>query len=151
MRDGIKMLKMLQAVLAVAILIVGIGPQANCYEDQDSQNCRGDSQANPSSNVTAAPSGSAASSSKPHSLRLSWNASIPASNSPADAIRGYNVYRRSPGKEYEKINTDLIRGTSCVDYLVKTGQTYYYETRAVSANGAVSKPSSEVRAVIPSR
>ena len=142
---------MLQAVLAVAILIVGIGSQANGYDDQDSQNCRGDSQANPTSTVTAAPSGSAASSSKPHSVRLSWNASVPASNSPADAIRGYNVYRRSPGKEYEKINTDLIRGTSCVDYLVKTGQTYYYETRAVSANGAVSKPSPEVRAVIPSR
>ena len=53
--------------------------------------------------------------------------------------------------KYEKINTDIIRGTSCVDYLVKAGQAYYYETRAVSANGAVSKPSPEVRAVIPSR
>src|SRR5208337_1876270 len=142
---------MLRAVLGVAILIVGIGSQANGYNDQDSQNCRGDSQASPASNVTAAPSGSAASSSKPHSVRLLWNASIPASNSPADAIQGYNVYRRSPGKKYEKINTDLIRGMSCVDYLVKTGQTYYYETRAVSANGAVSQPSPEVRAVIPSR
>ena len=151
MRNGIKMLKMLQAVLAVAILIVGIGPQANGYDDQDSQNCRGDAQANPTSTVTAAPSGSAPSSSKPHSVRLSWNASVPASNSPADAIRGYHVYRRSPGKEYEKINTDLIRRTSCVDYLVKTGQTYYYETKAVSSNGAVSKSSSEVKAVIPTR
>jgi len=84
-------------------------------------------------------------------VRLLWNASIPASNSPADAIQGYNIYRRKRGEKYEKINTDLIRGTSCVDYLVKTGQTYYYETKAISANGAVSQPSPEVRAVIPSR
>jgi len=145
------MLKKLQAGLGIAILIVGIGSQANGYADQDSQNCRGDSQANPASNVAAAPSGSAASSSKPHGVRLSWNASIPASNSPADAVQGYNVYRRSQGKKYEKINADLIRGTSCVDYFVKTGQTYYYETKAVNANGAVSQPSPEVRAVIPSR
>ena len=143
--------KCFQAGLGTAILIVGISSQANGYNDQDGQNCRGDSQANPASNVTTTPSGSAASSSKPHSVRLSWNASIPASNSPADAVRGYNVYRRSPSKQYEKINTNLIRGTSCVDYLVKTGTTYYYQTKAVSANGAVSKSSPEVRAVIPSR
>src|SRR5271157_322194 len=145
------MLKTLQAGLGVAILIVGISSQANGCDDQASPNCRGDSQANPASSVTTAPSGSAASSSKPHSVRLSWNASVPASNSAGDAIQGYNVYRRKPGKKYERINTSLIRGTSCVDYLVKTGQIYYYETRAVSANGAVSKPSPEVRAVIPSR
>jgi hypothetical protein len=142
---------MLQAGLGVAILIGGISSQASGYNDQDSHNCRGDPQANPASTVTTAPSRSAASSSKPHSVRLSWNASIPASNSAGNTIQGYNVYRRNPGREYEKINPDLIRGTSCVDYLVKTGQTYYYETKAVSANGAVSKPSAEVRAVIPSR
>jgi len=145
------MLKILQAGLGVAILIVGIGSRANGCNDQDSPNCRNDSQANPASNITTAPSGSTASLSKLHSVRLSWNASIPASNSAGDAIQGYSVYRRKPGKKYEKINIGLIRGPSCVDYLVKAGQTYYYETRAVSANGAVSKPSPEVRAVIPSR
>ena len=105
----------------------------------------------PPSDSATVPSRSASSSPKPHGVKLSWNASIPASNSPADAIRGYNIYRREPGKEYEKINGDLIRGTSCFDYLVKTGQTYYYETKAVSANGSVSKSSLEVKAVIPSR
>lgn len=148
---GTKILKMLQAGLGVAILIVGISSQANSFNDQEPQNCRGDLQPTPASNVTTVRSGSASSSSKPHSVRLSWNASIPASNSPADAVQGYSVYRRDPGKRYEKINTKLIRGTSCVDYLVKTKHTYYYEARAVSANGAVSKPSAEVRAVIPSR
>ena len=139
------MIKILQAGLGVAILIVGISSQ-NDRDDEDSPNCRGNSQANPASSVTTA-----ASSSKPHSVKLSWNASVPASNSPADAVKGYNVYRREPGKEYEKINGDLIWGTSRVDYLAKTGQTYYYETKAVSANGSVSKPSPEVKAVIPSR
>ena len=141
----------LRGVLGVAILTAGIILRGHGYDDQIRQNCRGDSQASPSSNVTSAPSGAAVSSSRPHSVTLSWNASIPASNSPGDMIRGYNVYRRDPGKEYEKINTNLIRSTSCVDYLVKAGQTYYYETRAVSANGAVSRPSPEVKAVIPSR
>jgi fibronectin type 3 domain-containing protein len=145
------MLKLLQVGLGVAILIVGVSSQAKGYNEQDSQNCRGNLQANPASNVTTAPSESVASSSKGHSVRLSWNASIPASNSPADAIQGYNIYRRDPGKAYEKINTDLIWGTSCVDYRVKAGRTYYYETRAVSANGAVSKSSSEVKVMIPSR
>jgi len=142
---------MLQSGLGVAILIAGLISQANGYNDQGSQSCRGDSQASPAAKVTAGATGPAASLSNPQSVRLSWNASIPASNSPSDAIQGYNVYRRDPGKAYEKINTSLIRGTSCIDHLVKKGQTYYYETMAVSANGAVSKPSPEVKAVIPSR
>ena len=145
------MFKLVQTGLRIAILMGGLISRANGYDDEANQSCRGDSQANPSSSRTTVPSGSAASSSKPHGVKLSWEASIPASNSPADAIKGYNVYRREPGKEYEKINGDLIRDTSCVDYLVKTGQTYYYENKAVSANGSVSKPSPEVKAVIPSR
>ena len=145
------MLKMLQPGPIVAILIVGLISQAESYNDQSSQSCRGDSIANPIINGISMPSVSVPSSSRPHSVKLSWNASIPASNSLGDAIQGYNMYRRNPDKKYEKINTDLIRGTSCVDYFVNTGQTYYYEIQAVSANGAVSKSSPEVTAVIPSR
>ena len=145
------MLQMLQSTLGVAILTAGIISQANSYDDQESQSCRGRSQASPVSSVTTAPSGPATPSSKPHGVKLSWKASIPASKSPAAAIKGYNVYRRTAGKKYEKVNPELIRGTSCVDYLVKTGETYYYETTAVSASGAVSKPSPEVKTMIPSR
>ena len=145
------MLKILQAGLGVAILIVGISSLAKGCNDQDNPDCRGGSRASTASNVTTVPSESAASSSKPHSVKLSWNASVPASNSAGDAIQGYNVYRREQRKEYEKINIDLIRGTSCVDYLVKTGTTYYYQAKVVSANGAVSRPSPEVTAAIPSR
>jgi fibronectin type 3 domain-containing protein len=145
------MLRLLPAGLGIAILIVGISSQAKGYNEQDSQDCRGGLQANPASNVTTAPSESVASSSKGHSVRLSWSPSIPANGSPGNTIVGYNVYRREPGKSYEKVNTDLIRNNSCVDYLVKAGQTYYYETKAVSASGAVSNASSEVKAVIPSQ
>ena len=147
----IKMLKILQAGLGVSVLIVGISQWADGYYGQDSPNCRGNSQASSASNVITTPSGPAASSFKPHSVRLSWNASVPANDSLADVIQGYNVYRRDPGKEYEKINTNLIRGTTCIDYFVKAGQTYYYETKAVSARGAVSEASPEVKAVIPSQ
>ncbi len=144
------MFHMLHSGLGIAILTTGLILPAKGYNDHDSQNCRRELQANSAANGTTALAESMVPSSKPHSVRLSWSASIPASNSPADAIKGYNVYRRDPGEEYEKINADLIPGTSCVDYLVKAGQTYYYETKAVSAHGAVSKASSEVKAVIPS-
>lgn len=158
---------MLRGALGVAILLAGLTLQAHGYDDQVSQDCHGDALASQpatpaSANQTTGPSDvktalhdraehseSTTVLSKAHSVRLSWNASIPASDSPADAIKGYNVYRRIPGKAYEKINTDLIRGTSCVDYLVMAGRTYYYETRAVSATGAVGKPSPEAKAVIP--
>ena len=158
---------MLRGVVGVAILFAGLAWQAYGHDDPVSQDCRGNALASPpakqaSASRTIEPSDVNMASrdraehsesttvlSKAHSVRLSWNASIPASDSPADAIKGYNVYRRIPGKAYEKINTDLIRGTSCVDYLVMAGRIYYYETRAVSATGAVGKPSPEAKAVIP--
>lgn len=158
---------MLRGILGVAILLAGLASQARGYDDQISQDCRGNALASQpakqaSANQSTGPSDvktashdraehseATTSVSKEHSVRLSWSASVPASNSPADAIKGYNVYRRIPGKQYEKINTDFIRGTSCVDYLVTTGQTYYYQTRALSATGAVGKPSPEAKAMIP--
>jgi hypothetical protein len=82
-------------------------------------------------------------------VRLSWNASVSASSSP-NAIKGYDIYRREPGEEYEKINLEPIPVTYCVDHSVKAGQTYYYETVTVSAQGTVSKPSNIATATIPS-
>ena len=143
------MLKTLQFNLGVAILVGRLILQASGFSEQGSQDCRDGTLPIASSNATPAPPSSVPSVSKPHSVRLSWSSSIPANSSPGNTILGYNVYRRDPGKEYEKISTDLIRGTSCIDYLVKEGQTYYYETKAVSASGAESKASSEVKAVIP--
>lgn len=170
MRTVVKIIKLLQSGTGVTILIAALTLQANCFHDQGSPSCRGISQvpntahrasaahiALPSkagdgvADVTRTQSEDKVSSSKLHSVRLWWTASIPASNSLADAIEGYNIYRRGPGTEYEKINIDLFSGTSCIDDLVEAGRIYYYETRAVSENGAVSKPSLEVKVVISPR
>jgi fibronectin type 3 domain-containing protein len=152
--SGSKMIKMLHVCLGVAILTAGL---SHGSDNHDSQDCRGGSeavvsaQATSSSRTSGGSDFSTASPSKAHSVRLSWNASVPASNSPSDAIRGYNIYRREPGKQYEKITLELIPGTNCLDHSVKAGRTYDYQAVAVSAQGKVSKPSNVTKATIPSQ
>jgi hypothetical protein len=87
-----------------------------------------------------------------HLVILSWSASKPATESPRAAIIGYIVYRSTkPHDDKAKpINVNRVAGTSFVDSNVEPGKTYYYVTRAVSANGALSGPSNEVRAEVPS-
>ncbi len=149
------MIKLLQACLGVAILVVGIMPHGRDDHASQEQDCRSGSKALASAQTTN-PSGttggsdaSTASPSKAHSVRLSWDASVSASNSPTGSIKGYNIYRRDPGKEYEKINLEPIPSTHCVDHSVKAGQTYYYQTVAISAQGTASKPSNTAKATIP--
>jgi hypothetical protein len=89
-----------------------------------------------------------------HKVTLSWNPSTPLTNSPRDAIIGYNVYRRSAANsnyddKNNKMNSATLLGTKCVDILVQTGQTYFYVIKAISASGAVSGRSNEAKAVIP--
>ena len=90
-----------------------------------------------------------------HKVTLSWNPSAPVTNSPRDAIIGYNVYRKTAaGSSYDdknKMNSAPLTGTKCVDILLQAGQTYFYVTKAISASGAVSGPSNEAKAVIPDR
>jgi hypothetical protein len=93
---------------------------------------------------------------KPHGIKLSWHASVPASTSSVDAVAGYNIFRRESGKDCqqpgntcEKINEVLILGTSCTDYSVQPGHTYVYQAQAVSAGKVASKFSREARAVMP--
>jgi hypothetical protein len=83
---------------------------------------------------------------KLHSVKLSWNASAPATKSPRDAVIGYIVYRSNKPKDANAlpINSSRLVDTTFVDANVKPG-TYYYVTRAVSAAGRVSGPSNEVR------
>jgi len=83
---------------------------------------------------------------KPHSVKLSWQASVPASKRPGDAIQGYNIYRREPGKKYEQINVVVIPQTACTDYTAKAGYSYVYQVQAVTVSGAVSKLSSDAHA-----
>jgi len=86
-----------------------------------------------------------------HTVTLSWNASVPASALPRDAVIGYIVYRSTKPNDAgaPPINTRRLTNTTCVDIQVTPGQTYYYVTRAVSASGALSGPSNEVRVQIP--
>jgi len=86
-----------------------------------------------------------------HTVTLSWNPSIPASTLPRDAVIGYIVYRSTKPNDVRAlpINTAQLTDTTCVDTQVAPGQNYYYVTRAVSAAGALSGPSNEVRVQIP--
>lgn len=154
MRSGSKMIGMLYVCLGVAVLMTGLLHGTDNHENQD---CRGaantlsSAQANSPSRTPRGSDLSTASPFKAPSVRLSWNASVPASNSPVDAIEGYNIYRREPGKQYEKINSEVIPGTSCVDHSVRAGQTYHYQAVAVTAQGTLSKPSNLAKATVPSQ
>ena len=77
-----------------------------------------------------------------HSVSLTWK----PSDSP---VVGYNVYRRN-ALGVTKLNSEPVKGTTYVDRTVESGQTYFYVTKAVTAKGAESSPSNEVRADVPS-
>jgi hypothetical protein len=89
----------------------------------------------------------------PHSVKLSWAASVPASKSPADAVVGYNVYRStaSHDRHPKRINSALCAGTTYTDPAVETGKTYFYVTRGVNAKGVESASSNEIKVVMPPR
>jgi hypothetical protein len=89
----------------------------------------------------------------PHSVRLSWNASVPATKAPRDAVVGYNVYRstKSHDRNPKRVNSKLCPGTTYVDPDVAAGKTYFYVTRGVNANGVESLPSNEAKVVMPPR
>jgi len=57
----------------------------------------------------------------PHSVYLSWKAST------SPSVVGYNVYRsvNTPDR-FSKINQKPVSTTSCIDYFVRAGQTYFY-------------------------
>ena len=79
-----------------------------------------------------------------HSVNLSWNAST------SQHITGYNIYRGANANgPYTKINSSLDPNTSYADGTVQDGQTYYYVTTAVDAQGAESQYSNQAEAVIP--
>ncbi len=77
-----------------------------------------------------------------HRVTLTWK----PSNS---AVVGYNVYRRGGASGVIRLNFTPVAETTYVDSTVSSGQTYFYVTKAVSAMGAESAPSNEVRADVP--
>lgn len=89
---------------------------------------------------------------RPHSVTLSWKASLPVSRAGQNVVKGYYVYRSQSSHTYtlkDRLNAQPITGTVCVDRAVKPHTTYFYSIRAVSQGGAQSIFSLEVKAVVP--
>lgn len=79
-----------------------------------------------------------------HSVLLKWS----ASSSPG--VTGYNVYRSGiSGSGYIRLNSQSVKDLSYLDSSVSSGQSYYYVTTAVDANGNESKYSTELAIKIP--
>jgi fibronectin type 3 domain-containing protein len=84
-----------------------------------------------------------------HRVTLSWNPSVPTMATEDDVV-GYNVYRRTGrGNMYIKINSVPVPDTNYVDVSVHGGETYYYQTTAVSSNGIESAPSNRITVTVP--
>jgi hypothetical protein len=85
-------------------------------------------------------------------VTLSWNATVPASNSSRDAIKGYHVYRSQTPHTYgasNRISDSPLPGTRCVDTNVEPGKTYFYVVKTVTEGGKQSGSSIEIKAVVP--
>ncbi|MGA7295220.1 MAG: choice-of-anchor D domain-containing protein [Terriglobales bacterium] len=79
-----------------------------------------------------------------HNVYLSWDAD-------GTAV-GYNVYRgNSKSGPFKEINNVLDASTNYTDYTVVGGDTYYYVTTEVNAQGQESGYSNVAEAVVPSQ
>lgn len=88
----------------------------------------------------------------PHSVTLSWKASVPVSKSEKDAVKGYYIYRSQTSHKYadsDRLNPAPIAGTSCIDRTVAPHATYFYTIKSVTQGGEQSVLSEEVKAVVP--
>jgi Abnormal spindle-like microcephaly-assoc'd, ASPM-SPD-2-Hydin len=77
-----------------------------------------------------------------YSVNLTWD--------PSSQAVGYNVYRSSQsGGPYSRLNSGLDPNTAYTDGSVVGGQTYYYATTAVNAQGQESSYSNLAQVAIP--
>lgn len=93
-----------------------------------------------------------------HRVFLTWKASLSASGSEPKAL-GYCLYRTQtaakakdcPTKypKCEQVNAVPVRGTRCVDELVKDNTTYYYVAIGINSGNAISTTSEEAIAEVP--
>ncbi len=82
---------------------------------------------------------------------------MPANGAQENAIAGYYIFRRESGERCDRPHshcTELnpfvpIRETGCIDYQVTPGQTYFYQVKAVSERGVLSRFSEEVKVKLP--
>jgi hypothetical protein len=80
----------------------------------------------------------------PHTVSLSWRASISLN------VKGYYIYRAEiSGGPYAKLTASPVYATSYADDTVVSGGTYYYVTTAVDINDVESAYSNEATAVVP--
>ena len=64
-------------------------------------------------------------------------------------LAGYNVFRREPGSEAGKINSELLRTPAFRDMNVASGKTYVYSVSAVDVRGNESARSQEASEAVP--
>ena len=87
--------------------------------------------------------GQTSSTSNPHSVTLSWNAST-------STVSGYFVYRGGvSGGPYSRVNSSQVATLNYTDSTVQAGAQYFYVVTAVDPSGAESAYSNEVPATIP--
>ena len=80
----------------------------------------------------------------PHSVTLTWAASV------SPDISGYSVYRGTvAGGPYTRVTPGLLKGTSYVDTAVQAGRTYYYVVTTTGADSSESRYSNEVSGAVP--
>jgi hypothetical protein len=144
-----------------AVLLAGVTCLAAAQTSN--QKCTGDPDSVVGGPATSQKASSKASESvrtkpsKPRTIGLTWNPSVPASTKPQDAVAGYFIFRNEsgmscdqPGSKCKPLNPTVpIVETSCIDYAVKSGHTYTYQTRAVSKGGARSAFSNAATAKLP--
>ena len=95
---------------------------------------------NPSLSVPLSGTGVSAA---PHSVTLSWTASV-------STVAGYNVYRStSSSGPFSMLDVVLVASTTFVDTTVVSGMTYYYYATSVDSSGRESVPSTQVSATVP--
>jgi hypothetical protein len=152
-------IKVASAVLAVAALLgiagilrdkkkqtLNVAVEKSVLQTADAPACTG---------ISTRPSASRSTlslSPHPHSVTLFWNAAVPKSTSPRDAIKGYYVYRSLTSRtfpESTRISGAPLTGTRCVDTNVEPRKTYIYVVKAVTEAEKQSGSSIEVQAVVP--
>jgi fibronectin type 3 domain-containing protein len=86
---------------------------------------------------------SAAAQAAPHSVTLSWTASV-------SHVSGYRVFRTTdPNARPGLVGVTLADTTQFVDTKVEAGRTYYYSVKAFDAADRESEFSAKVSATIP--
>lgn len=66
-------------------------------------------------------------------------------------LGGYNLFRRTEGGEFQKVNDKPIQTASYRDSQVEPGKTYIYCVSAVDARGNESPRSTEARETVPDK